>query len=471
MRIRLGLVAALLAVAVAACNGPVPDPNPTAELLPTSTTTTTRPPTTTTTAPAVPLVEFRAIGVDTTGITVLPESHRISAGVGYQLGTAFDDLRGGLVYERFHDDAWSIWYLPTGQREPRPIGLDGARLGDVDALHERPVSMVSWTPDAVVVQVVDGGAPDVYPRVDLGLPSAHVSGISLGYTVMGVATVDDPDAQPVCHDLTIVALPSGAPGETLDLCSPLPPVVSPAGDLVVALDRGGRTVSFLDPEGALITRITVPTPVLSVDTSLRTAVISTPTGVLRIDTAGNRADLPWDPESTPLGATALRSPLVVSDFASIGGIDPPTDCSARDLPFTPTQTGLTPGADRTRVGLLGALTDCDLLRVASFAADPFDGPEDVFTALARWEATSVTATRQLVATLELPYGVISDADGRRFVWPAILGDRVAASDWTALETIYNLEHIEEWRTGRAEFDGWSVIIDESGSWISLGPGT
>ncbi|MEX1280622.1 MAG: hypothetical protein AB1Z57_00310 [Acidimicrobiia bacterium] len=449
------------AVVVAACgSGPV------ATTTSSTTTTTTAPPVTTTAAPVEP-IPFAALAIDTAAVTGLPDGPSLTAGFGRRLGIAHDDLAGGIVYEELADEVWQVWLLEAGRRDPVAIGVPGARLGDVDFLADRPVTAVLWTDDALLLQTVKGGAPDVLVRSDLALPDDPISGISIGGSLLGVATVADE-----CHDVTILSSGGDPVGEPFGLCAAVPPRLTPDGSLVVHLEVGASTrVVFVDTgTGEEVARHQVPTGVVGFTADVGAAVVAVPDAVLRVSVAGTTERLDWDPVGNPVVATALRAPLVVSDLASLGGTEFPTDCSARELAAPEPVSGLSPAADRTRTVIIGAARNCDFYGLATVPSGNFSGPVDLADTLIRAELDGIPLMADLVRTLELPFATETATSGASFIWPSVAGidTEVGDADWEALEALYNEERIEEWRSGRAPFDGMSVWITEDGQWIGLG---
>lgn len=454
-------MAALAAAAVllASCGSGA---DSTTTVAPTSTSTTAPAPTTTTTPP-VP--EFAALGSTLGALEAVPDGPFLLSGIGRRLGLAFDDVGGGIVFEQLVDGVWQTWHLEAGRREPVEIGVPGARLGDVGFLSERPVTAALWSEEAIVLQVVKGGAPDVLVTGDLPIGDGEVSGVTLGDTLLAVATVVDD-----CHDVTVLTLDGEAVSGPFGLCGATPPSITDDGELLTYLDVGASTrVVFVDPDtGDEIGRQQVADASFALTAGPTGAVVTRPDGVDAVTPAGVVDSLAWDPHGVPVAATALRAPLVVSDLATLGGDAIPTDCSAAGLPSLAPQSGLSPAADRMRTAMSAAASDCDYLRLAALAAVEFDGPDDLVLALARAEADGLPAMGDVVRTLGLPHAANGTTPGIEFVWPSILGDEPTDEDWAALRLVYNEERIEEWRTGRGPFDGMSVTITEDGRWTGLG---
>jgi hypothetical protein len=428
-------------------------------------TTTTAPPPPSTTTTSLPVPEFAVLGATVGALEGIPDGPILLSGIGRRLGTAFDDVGGGIVFEQLVDGVWQTWHLEAGRREPIELGIPGARLGDVGFLSDRPVTAALWSEDAIVLQVVKGGAPDVLVAGDLPIGDGDISGVTLGDTLLAVATVADD-----CHDVTILTITGELVSGPFGLCGATPPSITGDGSLLVYLDVGASTrVVFADPTtGEEVARQQVDDEVFALAAGPSAAVVTRPDGVDEVTPDGVSDSLAWDPRGVPIGATPLRAPLVVSDLATLGGDEIPADCSASGLPELAPQSGLSPDADRRRNLIVAAATDCDYLRLAAYAAPDFDGPDDLVLALARAEADGIPAMGDIVRTLGLPHAANGATPDIEFVWPSILGDEPTDEDWAALRLVYNEERIEEWRTGRGPFDGMSITITEAGLWTELG---
>lgn len=450
-----------VAVIVAACTGG------TVATTTSSTTTTTEPPPPPTSTTIVEPLRFTALGVDSVGLAGLPDGPTLTAGFGRRLGIAFDDLAGGIVFEQEIEGVWQTFHLPAGRRDPVELVVAGARLGDVGFVADRPVTAASWTDDALLLQTVKGGAPEVFVREDLDLPAGSVTGVSLGGDRMVVAVESDG-----CHDAVVLDLTGEVLAGPFGVCSAVAPVVTPGGGLVVWLEVGASTrVVFVDVDtGEEVARHQTVAEVVALDTARAAAVVTATDRVLRIDEGGTVTDLAWEPAGSPVAATALRAPLVVSDLASLGGTEYPTDCSASELPPPREVSGLSPEAARTRTVIAGAARNCDFYGLARAASGAFSGPDDLADAFIRAEIDGIPLMADLVRTLDLPFTTESGVDGASFVWPSVasVDAEVGDADWEALEALYNEERIEEWRSGRGPFDGMSVRITEDGAWVALG---
>lgn len=452
--------AALIASALVLASCVSGDAAPTTTVPP----TTTAPPAPSTTTTSLPVPEFAALGATVAALEGVPDGPVLLSGIGRRLGVAHDDVAGGIVFEQQADGVWQTWYLEAGRREPTELGVPGARLGDVGFLSDRPITAALWSEDAVVLQVVKGGAPEVLVTEDLPIGDGDVSGVTLGDTVIAVATVVDD-----CHDVTLLTPTGEAVAGPLGLCGATPPAITDDGALIVYLDIGASTrVVFVDAaSGDELARQQVDDTAFALTAGPSGAVVTRPDGVDEVTVEGVRDSLAWDPTGPPVAATALRAPLVVSDLATLGGDAIPTDCSAARLPEPASQSGLSPPADLRRSAIVRAAIDCDYFRLSLLTATEFEGPEDLILTLTRAESEGTPAMGDIVRTLGLPYAANGESPEIEFVWPSILGDEPTDEDWAALRLVYNEERIEEWRTGRGPFDGVAITITEDGRWTGL----
>ncbi len=460
-RLALGLILALL---VACGEGVAPT---TASTTPATTT-----PTSGTDAPAPSTTEaepdLQFLTLSRKQISVLPDGAQLTAGLEASLEAAFDDYAGGIVFAQ-ERAVHELWHLRSGRASPEllfsnPVDTVFAFL-DLVAPTGRPPTALARSGDSLVLIPITGGAPEALALADLAEvgTGGDFSTASLGGTALMVAW-SDPDTACTAVDLFTLA------GQPLSVglyrtCNPTTPVLSDEGDVVVGVESGASVAVVIRSaaDGIERSRWQVSESAGRLHVSQGRIVYVDDQGVSTLTYDGSWEAVPSiGPRSTSV--SLARSPVVVSDLATLGGFAALGDCSASTHASLATQSGLTEAAATTRRAIGNAAVECDIARLASLIDDSVqaDPTSDWWSA----EGKGFPVLLELVNLLETPFAAAVADDGTLvYVWPAVAEGVDDEAAWEALRTLYNEEDIDRWKSGADPYDRLVVRITEDGRWI------
>lgn len=412
---------------------------------------------------------LQLIAVGRKSIAVVPDGPVLTAGLEATLGRAFDDTAGGIVFSQL-TDRHELRHLRSGRQEPELLHFEPAgavfEFLDLATPPGQPPTALVRVDDSLLLLPITGGAPE-----ELAITALAAAGTggefrtaSLGGAELMVAWSDEEGCLTV--DLYSLAGVPTTPG-LFETCEDAYPTMSDEGDMVVTFEVGPSIGVVLrsTSDGQERGRWQVPdydgTPFHV--TGGRIAYTSA-RGVSLVAYDGTWEEYPSTTGTRAGSVSISRSPIRLSDLATLGGFGALRGCSsATHAPLTP-QDGLTGAAATTRDAIANAAIDCDLARLGSLL-DPAVTPDPVPT---WWEAENegFPALLEVVTLLETPFATVQAEDGTLvFTWPAVAvgpGDDAA---WEALRSLYNEEDIDRWKSGTDPYDRLVIRITEEGTWI------